>query len=112
VRGRMDAVYPAAQAQRTFEDLDLDLDDFDVEVVDYKTGARPTGAVARAAAVQLACYREAWAEISGTPADRVGAAFFYVADTGQEDGGVVRPPLPSRDELVALLDGLPVAKQD
>ncbi len=119
VRGRMDAVYPAEEHLR---------EHIDVEVVDYKTGARPTGAAAQAAAIQLACYREAWAEISGTPAERVGAAFLYVADAGsgaggsgsdwgdrgfgsdggdRSDGGVVRPVLPSRGELVALLDSLP-----
>ena len=50
VRGRMDAV---------FADGDGWL------VVDWKTGAVPTGAHARAAAVQLAAYRLAWQRIAG-----------------------------------------------
>ncbi len=68
VRGRMDAV---------FADGDGWL------VVDWKTGAVPTGAHARAAAVQLAAYRLAWQRIASTPRhpvalDSVRAAFHYV----------------------------------
>jgi len=47
-------------------------------VVDWKTGAQPTGADAKAAAVQLAAYRLAWAALSGTAVERIGAAFHYV----------------------------------
>ena len=47
-------------------------------VVDWKTGARPTGADAQAAAVQLAAYRLAWAALSGVDVERIGAAFHYV----------------------------------
>ncbi len=50
-------------------------------VVDWKTGARPTGADAVAAAVQLAAYRLAWARLQGLGDARVGevrAAFHYV----------------------------------
>ncbi len=101
VRGRMDAVYPAAEHLRQHVDVD---------VVDYKTGARPTGTASQAAAIQLACYREAWAEISGTPVERVGAAFLYVAESECSDGGVVRPALPSRQELVAMLESLPASE--
>lgn len=95
VRGRMDAVYSAPETDRGA---------IDVEVVDYKTGTRPSGTAAGAGAIQLACYREAWAAISGTPAERVGTAFLYVTDGA---AGVVRPALPSRQQLVALLDALP-----
>jgi DNA helicase-2/ATP-dependent DNA helicase PcrA len=68
VRGRMDAV---------FADGDGWL------VVDWKTGAVPTGAHARAAAVQLAAYRLAWQRIASTPQhpvalESVRAAFHYV----------------------------------
>ena len=68
VRGRMDAV---------FADGDGWL------VVDWKTGAVPTGAHARAAAVQLAAYRLAWQRIASTPQNPVAlesvrAAFHYV----------------------------------
>ncbi len=68
VRGRMDAVFDEPGGRWT--------------VVDWKTGVRPSGADAEAAAVQLAVYRLAWAALAGV-ADgelhRVGAAFHYVA---------------------------------
>ena len=67
VRGRMDAVF------RNGPDGWL--------VVDWKTGRRPTGSAARAAAVQLAAYRLAWARLCGISDDelhRVRAAFHYV----------------------------------
>ncbi|GII80885.1 ATP-dependent DNA helicase [Sphaerisporangium rufum] len=63
VRGRMDAVFAEGDGY---------------VVVDWKTGERPRGAAARAAGVQLAAYRLAWAELAGVPADKVGAAFHYV----------------------------------
>ncbi len=68
LRGRMDAVY-----------RDEDEGGVRDEVVDWKTGALPTGAAAEASAVQLAAYRLAWSRLSGTPLDRVTAAFHYVA---------------------------------
>jgi DNA helicase-2/ATP-dependent DNA helicase PcrA len=64
IRGRMDAVFAEPDDRFT--------------VVDWKTGARPRGADAAAAAVQLAAYRLAWAALSGADLDRVGAAFHYV----------------------------------
>jgi DNA helicase II / ATP-dependent DNA helicase PcrA len=63
VRGRMDAVFKEADGYT---------------VVDWKTGARPTGADAQAAAVQLAAYRLAWAALCGVDVERIGAAFHYV----------------------------------
>jgi DNA helicase-2/ATP-dependent DNA helicase PcrA len=66
VRGRMDAVF-------------LDGDGW--LVVDWKTGRKPIGAAATAAAVQLAAYRLAWARLNGIPdaeLHRVRAAFHYV----------------------------------
>ena len=73
VRGRMDAVY--ANPDGTFD------------VVDWKTGRQPAaGRDADAAAVQLAAYRLAWAQLAGVPVERVGAGFHYVAD-----GVTVRP---------------------
>jgi len=47
-------------------------------VLDWKTGAVPDPAHLPAVGVQLAAYRLAWAELSGTPLQRVGAAFHYV----------------------------------
>ena len=71
VRGRMDAV---------FRDEAAAADDGWL-VVDWKTGRKPTGAAADAAAVQLAAYRLAWARLQGIADDqvhRVRAAFHYV----------------------------------
>ncbi len=67
VRGRMDAVFGSASQ--------------DWFVVDWKTGRRPSGARADAAAVQLAAYRLAWAHLCAIPDEqlhRVRAAFHYV----------------------------------
>ncbi len=72
VRGRMDAVFSRPGGR--------------FDVVDWKTGRQPTGPAAEAAAVQLAVYRLAWAELAGVPVERVGAAFHYV-----RDGLTVRP---------------------
>jgi DNA helicase-2/ATP-dependent DNA helicase PcrA len=86
IRGRIDAVYRR--------------EDGGYDVIDYKTGARPQGAAARAAAVQLACYRLAWADIARVDPGEVGAAFLYVREG---EGGLVRPELPGRAELAQLL---------
>ncbi|MEV0605788.1 UvrD-helicase domain-containing protein [Polymorphospora rubra] len=72
VRGRMDAVYADPGGR--------------YDVVDWKTGRQPTGAEATAAAVQLAAYRLAWADLAGVPVEHVRAAFHYV-----RDGVTVRP---------------------
>ena len=86
LRGRIDAVY------RTDDGFD---------VVDYKTGLKPSNP--KAVALQLAIYRIAWAGISGVPVDQVGAAFLYVR-TGQ----LVRPELATAEQLAELLSGEPV----
>ena len=73
LRGRMDAVF--LDGYRGGDSGDEWL------VVDWKTGRRPTGAAAHAAAVQLAAYRLAWARLCGLPdaeLHRVRAAFHYV----------------------------------
>ena len=89
VRGRMDAVF-ARPGDR-------------YDVVDWKTGRQPTGSAAQAAAVQLAVYRLAWAELAEVPVERVGAAFHYV-----RDGATVRPAdLLDADGLTALIAGVP-----
>ncbi|MCX4470137.1 DEAD/DEAH box helicase [Micromonospora sp. NBC_01655] len=91
VRGRMDAVFARPGGG--------------YDVVDWKTGRQPVGAAAEAAAVQLAVYRLAWAELAGVPVDRVGAAFHYV-----RDGATVRPAdLLDADGLTALIAGVPEA---
>ncbi len=89
IRGRMDAV---------FADPDGGFD-----VVDWKTGRRPTGREADAAAIQLAAYRLAWAQLAGCPVQRVRAAFHYV-----REGVTVRPAdLLDEARLTALVAKLP-----
>ncbi|SCL19206.1 DNA helicase-2 / ATP-dependent DNA helicase PcrA [Micromonospora nigra] len=91
VRGRMDAVFARPGGR--------------FDVVDWKTGGQPVGRAAEAAAVQLAVYRLAWAELAGVPVDRVGAAFHYV-----RDGVTVRPAdLLDVEGLTALIAELPGA---
>ncbi len=70
VRGRVDAIFADG--------------DGGVTVVDWKTGRAPLRE--DAAAVQLACYRLAIAELRGLPLARVRAAFHYVRS------GVTRAP--------------------
>ncbi|GHE32475.1 ATP-dependent helicase [Streptomyces vinaceus] len=82
IRGRIDAVYRG--------------EDGSYEIVDWKTG-RTT----EADPLQLAVYRLAWAEATGTPLDRVTAAFLHV-----RSGRVIRPrDLPGRDRLERILQG-------
>ncbi len=89
VRGRMDAV---------FADPDNRFD-----VIDWKTGRRPTGAEAEAAAVQLSAYRIAWATLAGVPVHRVRAGFHYVREQV-----TVRPAdLMDVAALTALLTEIP-----
>ncbi len=74
------------------------------DVVDWKTGRRPTGKAAADAAIQLGAYRLAWAELAGVPVEHVRAAFHYV-----RDGVTVRPDaLIDGSGLAALIDTLPV----
>ena len=90
VRGRMDAVYRTADGD---------------DVVDWKTGRRPSGPEAQAAAVQLAVYRLAWHRLSGTPLEQVRAAFHYV-----RDDVTVRPgDLLDAAGLEALVLAVPLA---
>ncbi|MEU8838521.1 ATP-dependent DNA helicase [Streptomyces roseus] len=82
IRGRIDAVYRN--------------EDGSYEIVDWKTG-RTT----EADPLQLAVYRLAWAEATGTPLDRVAAAFLHV-----RSGRVIRPRgLPGREGLERILQG-------
>ncbi|WP_406387102.1 UvrD-helicase domain-containing protein [Streptomyces sp. NBC_00211] len=82
VRGRIDAVYRNP--------------DGSYEIVDWKTG-RTT----EADPLQLAVYRLAWAEATGTPLDGVTAAFLHV-----RSGRVIRPRnLPDRARLERILQG-------
>jgi DNA helicase-2/ATP-dependent DNA helicase PcrA len=85
VRGRIDAV---------FRDADGGWD-----LVDWKTGRRPSAGQLKTKGVQLAVYRLAWARLKGVPLEEVRAAFFYVADNH-----VVRPhDLASGAELEGIV---------
>jgi len=84
IRGRIDAVFPRPGGGFT--------------VVDWKSGARPSGETARVRAVQLGAYRLAFARLRGIDLDQVDAAFYY-AGTGE----TVYPELPDDDQLAELL---------
>jgi DNA helicase-2/ATP-dependent DNA helicase PcrA len=85
VRGRIDAVYAEQVGGRP-----------GYLVVDWKTSRHQT-----ADPFQLALYRLAWAELTGTPLDRVRAGFFYV-----RHGELVEPDdLPGREELERAVTG-------
>ena len=88
VRGRIDAVFPREDGGFT--------------VVDWKTGARPSGAVARARSLQLAAYRVAYARLRGLDLDDVDAAFYYAGS-----GETVWPELPDEQGLVEVLRVIP-----
>ncbi|WP_433244894.1 UvrD-helicase domain-containing protein [Streptosporangium sp. CA-135522] len=90
VRGRMDAVF--------------ELPDGRYEVVDWKTGRRPRGKKAEAAAaVQLAAYRMAWSHLAAVPLDHVSAAFHFV-----RLNETVRPVnLLDERGLVRLIESIP-----
>ena len=89
VRGRIDAVFAD--------------DDGGWTVVDWKTGDPPRDEPA--AAVQLAAYRLAWAELSGAPVESVRAAFHYVR-LSRTSAPV---DLLGADQLRELVDTVPVA---
>ena len=88
VRGRIDAVFPRG--------------DGGFVIVDWKTGARPSGAAMRARVLQLAAYRLAFARLRGIPTDEVDAAFYYAAT-----GDTVWPDLPADDAIGELLRKIP-----
>ena len=88
VRGRIDAVFPRPQGGFT--------------IVDWKTGAKPSGGSGATRALQLASYRVAFARLRGLDLDDVDAAFYY-AGTGE----TIWPDLPDDDALAKLLGGVP-----
>ena len=97
VRGRADAVFRDRAGPTDTDYVDV--------VVDWKTGQVPTGEDARGAAVQLAAYRLAWHLLSGSPLDRISAAFHYV-----RAGVTVRPvDLLDVDGLVDLIRRIPLS---
>lgn len=84
VRGRIDAVFRRADGGFT--------------VVDWKTGAKPTGEAARTRALQLAAYRVAFARLRGLDLEQVDAAFYYAGS-----GETVWPDLPDEQGLATVL---------
>ena len=89
IRGRIDAVFSRPGGGFT--------------VVDWKTGAKPSGDEARVRALQLGAYRLAFARLRGLSLDQVDAAFYY-ARTGE----TVFPDLPDDKQLEFLLGSIPV----
>ena len=77
LRGRIDAVFEAPRSAAPVR----------YDVVDWKTGRRPSGQAARDAAVQLAIYRVAWSRLRAVPLEQVRASFFYL-----DSGETVAPP--------------------
>lgn len=75
-------------------------------IVDWKTGKAPKDAAdLEAKQLQLALYRQAFAEWKGIDPDQIDAVFYYVSDDR-----VIRPErIYSRDELVALWRGVAAA---
>ena len=88
IRGRIDAVFHRPGGGFT--------------VVDWKTGAKPSGDQARIRALQLVAYRLAFARLRGLTLEDVDAAFYY-AGTGE----TVFPDLPDEEQLVALMWSIP-----
>jgi ATP-dependent DNA helicase UvrD/PcrA len=92
VRGRIDAVFADATDGR-------------YDLVDWKTGQPPAdGDGRRAAAVQLAAYRLAWAGLAKVPVDQVRAAFYYV----RHDLTLRPEDLLDQAGLTALIESVPL----
>ena len=89
IRGRVDAVF-------------ADVEDADWVIVDWKTGRKPSGEVARVRALQLAAYRIAWSRLRGVEPERVRGAFYYAGS-----GETVWPELVGEAEISALLAAVP-----
>jgi len=94
VRGRIDAVFAEPVSG-------------DYDVVDWKTGEPPASpADLRAASVQLAAYRIAWARLAGVPLGRVRAGFYYV----RRDQTLRPADLLDEAGLAALVEDVPLAR--
>jgi DNA helicase-2/ATP-dependent DNA helicase PcrA len=85
LRGRIDAVFAAPRGD----------DPVLFDIVDWKTGSRPRGESARAALVQLAVYRLAWARLRGVPLQAVRASFCYLST-----GETVTPTADLDEQLI------------
>ncbi|MGI8647983.1 MAG: DNA helicase UvrD [Acidimicrobiales bacterium] len=104
LRGRMDAVFatPADALSNGGNATRSGSPRWDV--IDWKTGAVPTGQAARHVAVQLAVYRLAWARLAGVALAEVQAGFHYVRANHTQ-----RPVnLLDEAELTRLITSLPL----
>lgn len=95
VRGRIDAVYPAAElAADLGSQVGAQVGPDGWVVVDWKTSRQ-----GRADELQLAVYRLAWAELAGVEPEQVVAGFYWVRD----DRWQLLADLPGAEELAAVL---------
>lgn len=94
LRGRIDAVFRAGGSPQVPNDPAARW-----ELVDWKTGAVPTGRDLRIKSLQLAVYRLAWSRLHGIPLEHISASFVYVAH------GVEKSlhDLAGEEELEAIL---------
>lgn len=92
LRGRLDAVFADPDGGWT--------------VVDWKTGSVPDQDQVAGLSVQLAAYRMAWAELSGTPLEKVRAAFHYV----RHDHTLSPVDLLDGEGLRALIASVPTGR--
>ncbi|MEV4901760.1 ATP-dependent DNA helicase [Citricoccus sp. NPDC055426] len=102
LRGRIDAVFREGGAPEVPNDPEARW-----ELVDWKTGAVPTGRDLKIKSLQLAVYRLAWSRLHRIPLENISASFVYVAH------GVEKSvhDLAGEDELETILAAA-VAPQD
>lgn len=87
VRGRIDAVFERPGGG--------------VTIVDWKSGAPGAEGDLAARAVQLGVYALAWERIHRLAPGSVDVAFYFAAT-----GETVRPPLPTQEQIVHVLDSI------
>ena len=88
---KLDAVFDARE--------DSQLDGFDVEIVDWKTGVAPkTDEEIAERALQLALYRMAYSRRTGVPEEKIAVCLYYVGENEE-----IRPKaVLSGDEIIKL----------
>ena len=74
LRGRIDAVFREGGSPQEPNDPQARW-----ELVDWKTGAVPSGRDLEVKSLQLAVYRLAWSRLHGIPLENISACFVYVA---------------------------------
>ena len=76
IRGRIDAVFRRTEQVTNADGTLQEQEHWDL--VDWKTGRKPSAHAMRHKRIQLALYRLAFAKIQGIDPERVHAAFYYV----------------------------------